>query len=347
MKRIHFICIIFSLERPVAKAICSSVSPIAFICRAISIERSSRPFSIPSSQFLAQFLSQFLAQFLSQFLLPFLVQFLLPFPDSYLPDILRLYLSRRGFSCVLPTPCVCRCLFVVYGKGIYAQTFTCLYKSGSRSLFADIASLQKFDPFVEWSLRHLVEVVNPQHVILREHISCAFPLHYVQFLFPEELLVLSYRQLQFIVRLVHTAEFRPACDTRSPCPVRVQSIRYLPNTPFLPGRKVCPVRYTPLWLSTRRTAFCGSTTVRGCSATSIMQSSPFSLSASMSTRLYLSSSVFLVAFAFEESVYFEFHSDQLRQESLQYGVVSLVAQQAFHCPVESDIIFSVLYHVNR
>ena len=237
-------------------------------------------------------------------------------------------------------------LFVVYGKGIYAQTFTCLYKSVSRCLFADIASLQEFDPFVEWSLRHLVEVVNPQHVILREHISCAFPLHYVQFLFPEELLVLSYRQLQFIVRLVHTSEFRSAVIhvVLALSEFKVYDIHRIHLSHLV-------VRFaqSDILRYGFRHAVQHSVEVRQFVAVLHLYYAEFAL---LAFSQYVHAVVFvllvfLVAFAFEESVYFEFHSDQRRQESLQYGVVSLVAQQAFHCPVESDIIFSVLYHANR
>ncbi len=54
--------------------------------------------------------------------------------------------------------------------------------------------------------------------------------------------------------------------------------------------------------------------------------------------------VFLIAFAFKKSMDFEFLSYQRRQEPFYHGIVSLVAQQALHCPVEPYVVFFIFYH---
>ena len=91
-------------------------------------------------------------------------------------------------------------LFTV-GKGVYAQAFTRLGQSLGRGRGIYFASLEKLHPLVKRCARHLVKIVDAQHVIFGEDVAC---------ILANEYLTLANGQLQDVVLIVQAAKLRLA-----------------------------------------------------------------------------------------------------------------------------------------
>jgi hypothetical protein len=95
-----------------------------------------------------------------------------------------------------------------YGQLIYVQAFAGISQTWSLGSLADLASLEKLDPFIQIVHRQLIKVVHAEQIILREYVSgFAISLATLRDFITEEEFTLSVGEFQDILAENEKGEF--------------------------------------------------------------------------------------------------------------------------------------------
>ena len=229
-----------------------------------------------------------------------------------------------------------------YGQLIYVQTFAGISQTWSLGCLADFASLQKLDPFIQIVHRQLIKVVHAEQIILREYVSgFAIGLAALRDFITEEEFTLSVGEFQDIIRLMESLEHRLAMIyiilSLPQCEIHDIDGIYLAHLVVIIAQTdiVCD----HLGNSIEHTVEIGMFT-----GILYLKDDEFSLLIFCQDIHSVEFIILglLIALTIQESVNLEFLVQQRTHKAFQHGIVCLVAKQAFHRPVKSDIICHIL-----
>ena len=233
-------------------------------------------------------------------------------------------------------------IFFRYGQLIYIQAFAGICQTWGLGCLADLAGLEKLDPFIQIVHRQLIKVVHAEQIILREYVSgFAISLAPLRDFITEEEFTLSVREFQDIIRLMQSLEHRLAMIyiilSLSQCEIHDIDGIYLAHLVVIIAQTniVCD----DLGNSIEHTVEIGM-----FPSILYLEDDEFSLlifCQDINSVEFIILGL-LIALTIQESVDLEFLVQQRTHKAFQHGIVCLVAKQALHRPVKSDIICHIL-----